>query len=83
MSVLVEGVCCQDSSFRLGVALHVDGDASADLGLGAYAVDGLLHLAMAAEAAFYGVGSRPKQGIIQKIQCLVREPLIILRKPGY
>ena len=31
-SFLVERVRGQDSSFRLGVALHVEGDASADLG---------------------------------------------------
>ena len=67
----MEGAGCLDSSFRLGVAVHIEGDASADLGLGAYAVDGLLHFAMATEAAFYGVGSRGQQGVIQKRQRLV------------
>ena len=33
----MEGAGRLVSSFRLGFALHVEGDASADLGLGAYA----------------------------------------------
>ena len=57
---------------RLGLALHVGGDASADLRLGSDAVDGLLHLAMAAVAAFDGVGGGRQQRVVQEGQGLLQ-----------
>jgi hypothetical protein len=50
----------------LGVAEYIDGDAVADMSLGSDAVDGLLHLAVAAVATFDGVGSGRQQRIVQE-----------------
>ncbi len=45
VQVLAERSGRLGSSYRLGLPLHVGGDAPADLNLSAYAVDGLLQLA--------------------------------------
>jgi hypothetical protein len=58
------------STFFLGIAQHIEGDAIMDVLLGADAVDRLLHLAMTTVPSLYGVGSRRKLLVIQKRQCL-------------
>ncbi len=60
----------QRSVLSLQVTLHIEGDSSSDVGLGAYAIDRLLHLAMATVSSFHGVGGGWQQGIIQEGQRL-------------
>ena len=55
-------------SLGLGVAEHVGGDPLADVGTGADAVDGLLHLAVAAVAALHRVGRGRQERIVQERQ---------------
>jgi hypothetical protein len=56
------------SALSLGVAEHVQGDSPADVQAGLDAIDRLLHLSVAAIAAFDGIGGRRQQGIIQEGQ---------------
>lgn len=59
------------SGVGLNVALDIEGDASADPGSRAYAVDDLVHLAMTAEDPFHGVRCGRQQRIIKERQGLV------------
>jgi len=54
----------------LGVALHIQGDATLHLCQSPNAINCLLHFAMPAVAALNGIGSGRKQGIVQECQCL-------------
>jgi hypothetical protein len=55
----------------LGVAKHVQGDAGSEVGLGADAVNGFLHLTVAPVSPFDDVGSRRQQLVIEKGECLL------------
>ena len=52
----------------LGIADHIQGEAFLDVVLGTNAIDGFLHLAVTAIAAFYGIGRGRQQAVIQKGQ---------------
>ena len=67
-SCLVKEADGLGSAVGLGVALHVQGDSALDVFLGADAVDGLLHLPMAAVAPLHGVGRGRQERIVQERQ---------------
>src|SRR5436190_12952453 len=52
------------------IAKHVQGNPIVDMLVGAHAIHRLLHLAVTTITAFYGVGGRGKQLVIQKRQGL-------------
>ena len=56
----------------MGVSLHVQGDTLLDVMMGADAVDGLLHLTVAAVASFDGVGSGRQQLVVEEGQGLLQ-----------
>ena len=56
--------------FGLGIAQHVEGDAVTDVFLRAHAVDGFLHLAVTAVAAFHSVGGRRQELIVKECEGL-------------
>jgi len=59
---------CLPSALSRGVTENIQGDSLADVRAGSDAVNGLLHLSVAAVAAFDGIGGRRQQGIIQEGQ---------------
>ena len=67
-SRFMEGIERFRAALFLRVAEHVHGDPAVDMLLGAYTVDGFLHLAVTAIAAFYGIGRGRQQAVIQKGQ---------------
>lgn len=62
----------QGATFGLSFPAHVQGDAAADAGLGANAIDALLHLAVAAIATLDGVGGSWQELVIEKRQGLLQ-----------
>ncbi len=73
--VLVERVWRAASRWFAGargfapLALHVQGDPRGEIRLGTHAVHGLLQLAGATVGAFYGVGCREQELVVQKGKC--------------
>ncbi len=68
-----------EPSISQSIADHVQCDAAADMLLGANAIDGLLHLAVAAVAAFNGIGGGGQKGLVEEGQRLFdgrREELV-------
>ena len=80
---MVKGLSGLVSRFGLGLSLHVDGDALADVVTRTYPIDALLHFTIPAVTAFNGVGGGWQQRIIQERQGLleIRREQLLERLP--
>jgi|WetSurMetagenome_2_1015567.scaffolds.fasta_scaffold2177805_1 hypothetical protein len=67
---MMQGVKGTESPLSQSVPDHVHRDAAADVLCGSNAIDGLLHLAVAAVAAFNGIGGCGQERFVEKRQRL-------------